>query len=444
MRKILLMGAGRSSSSLIQYLEDHAVSENWTIRIGDADVKKAALRFSVAKSLSWFKLDAQDLALCRVEMEASDLVISMLPAFMHPMIANLCLESGKHLITPSYVSDELTKMHETAVSKGLVFLNEMGLDPGIDHMSAMAIIEDIRRRGGEIESFESFTGGLVAPESDDNPWHYKISWNPRNIVMAGAGGSAKYLANGHYNYIPYHQLFGRTAVISIENYGEFEGYANRDSLKYRSVYGLNDIPSLMRGTLRKAPFCQAWNVIVNLGLTDESFQIENANKLTWADLLFAFTGKANLPELKSYLREYYRAGEEVMQMLEWLGMFSEKKIAPTDCTPALALQYLLEEKWLLGDDDKDMVVMYHRFIYRLENQKIEHTANLIDIGLDSVHTSMARTVGLPVGIAAKLILNGDISQRGVLLPVHKEIFLPVMNELTTLGIRFNETHRVME
>jgi saccharopine dehydrogenase-like NADP-dependent oxidoreductase len=444
MKNILLLGAGRSSSTLIQYLNEHAPTENWHLRVGDADVKGAQSRFPGMPHVSWFLLDANDLNLCSAEISGSDLVISMLPAFMHPTIAGLCLELGKHLITPSYVSPEMEAMHTAAVDKGIIFLNEMGLDPGIDHMSAMAILDEIREKGGEMLSFESFTGGLVAPESDNNPWHYKISWNPRNIVMAGAGGSAKYLQNGNYNYTPYHQLFARTTVIDLGEDGVFEGYANRDSLKYRSVYGLDSIPSLIRGTLRKSPFCKGWNVIVNLGLTDESFEIEKPEELSWCDLLCAFTGQSDVASLKKYITTNYHIDQTVLDMLEWLGLFSDRKVAGKACTPALALQWLLEEKWKLGADDKDMVVMYHRFVYRLADAKFEQIATLVDLGVDSVQTSMARTVGLPVAIAAKMILNGKIAARGVLMPTQKEIYQPVLEELSALGIRFTESLRTIQ
>jgi saccharopine dehydrogenase-like NADP-dependent oxidoreductase len=443
MRKILLLGAGKSSSTLIQYLYSHGEQENWLLRVGDVDADTAAARFPEYASIEWFRLDANNIDLCRSEISQSDLVISMLPAFMHTAIAGLCIELAKHLITPSYVSPEMQLLHADAVRKGVIFLNEMGLDPGIDHMSAMAILDNIRERGGEMKSFESFTGGLVAPESDNNPWHYKISWNPRNIVMAGAGGSAKYLQNHRYNYIPYQHLFERTTPIDLGDDGVFEGYANRDSLKYRSVYGLDAIPSLIRGTLRKSPFCKAWNVLVNIGLTDESFEIEKPENLSWCDLLCAFTGQSDESSLKAYIIATYRVDDEVMSMLDWLGLFSDRKIGSKTCTPALALQWLLEEKWKLNPEDKDMVVMYHRFVYTLEGNTYEHIATLVDIGSDAIQTSMARTVGLPVAIAAKMILNGKITTKGVLMPVQKEIYQPVLDELTSLGIRFTETLRVI-
>jgi saccharopine dehydrogenase-like NADP-dependent oxidoreductase len=262
--------------------------------------------------------------------------------------------------------------------------------------------------------------------------------------MAGAGGSAKYLQNGNYNYTPYHQLFARTTVIDLGEDGVFEGYANRDSLKYRSVYGLDSIPSLIRGTLRKSPFCKGWNVIVNLGLTDESFEIEKPEELSWCDLLCAFTGQSDVASLKKYITTNYHIDQTVLDMLEWLGLFSDRKVAGKACTPALALQWLLEEKWKLGADDKDMVVMYHRFVYRLADAKFEQIATLVDLGVDSVQTSMARTVGLPVAIAAKMILNGKIAARGVLMPTQKEIYQPVLEELSALGIRFTESLRTIQ
>ncbi|MEY3398082.1 MAG: hypothetical protein RL220_676 [Bacteroidota bacterium] len=439
--KILVLGAGRSSTSLIDYLLKFSESEDWTLRIGDGRVEEASAHFAPSERCGWFRLDADDHAIISNEMAGADLVISMLPASFHPMVAEQCLQHGKHLITPSYVSEAMKSMHEKAIAADLIFLNEMGLDPGIDHMSAMAIINEIKDRGGKIFSFESYTGGLVAPESDDNPWHYKISWNPRNVVLAGSGSPARYLKGGRVRYIPYHRLFAEAASFDLGINGRYEGYANRDSVKYREVYGLHEIDTLIRGTFRKGAFCRAWNVLVNLGLTDDTVEIPDASDMSWADLTAAFAGSESLGELYSVIREIPGVDDEVISMLEWLGIFGDEQPGIENGTPAAALQKLIEKRWVLAPDDKDMIVMMHRFRYESGGKMFERISTLVDTGKDNLHTAMARTVGLPVGVAARLILNGKIQDRGVILPVEEEIYRPVLEQLLPFGISFTESER---
>jgi len=438
MKKILIIGAGRSSANLIQYLLEHAAAESWKIRVGDMDASFAAQKIGNDPAAEAFQLDAADDDQRRHEIAQADLVVSMLPASMHILVANDCIAFGKNVITPSYVSDEMWELDAAAKAKGILILNEMGVDPGIDHMSAMKIIHHLQQRGARIESFESFTGGLIAPESDNNPWNYKITWNPRNVVLAGYGGTARFEQDGSMKFIPYHKLFERITPVSIENHGRFEGYANRDSLKYKKIYGLDNIPTLYRGTLRRDGFCRAWNALIQLGLTDDSFQLEAPQGLTWRTLTSSFLDATPGKPLEDALRDYVDADVVTLFKLKWLGILDEIPLDITEGSPAVALQKLIEKKWKLQEHDKDMIVMWHRFVYSLNGKMNELQSSLITLGDDQVHTAMSKTVGLPIAIAARMILKGEMKLTGVHLPVIPEIYDPVLAELEDYGIRFQE------
>ena len=440
MKKILIFGAGRSSSSLIKYLLDSANKENWFITVLDSDLKSAQEKVGKHPNAECFAIDASNQEIRLKYIKDADIVISMLPAFLHIKILKDAIDCGVHVITPSYVTDEIKSLDEAAKSKDVVILNEMGLDPGIDHMSAKKIIDDIIDKGGELTGFESYTGGLVAPESDNNPWNYKFTWNPRNVVLAGQGGAAKFIQEGKYKYIPYNKLFRRTEIIDIDSYGKFEGYPNRDSLRYRSVYGLENIPTMFRGTLRKVGFCRAWNVFVQLGLTDDSYIIEGSEKMTNRDFINSFLGYNPHDSVELKLRHYLGIEQDdyVWEKLIWLGIFNDTKIGLKNATPAQMLQKILENKWSLSPDDKDMIVMWHKFNFVLDNKLKEINSHMVYIGKDDQFTAMSDTVGIPVGIAAKMLLNNKIKSRGVLLPIYKDIYNPVLKELEEYGIRFKE------
>ncbi|WP_276498154.1 saccharopine dehydrogenase C-terminal domain-containing protein [Pontibacter litorisediminis] len=447
MKKILLLGAGRSASSLIKYLFDHATAEHWHITIGDISVTHLAPLvepISFAETITFNVHNSEQRA---KEVGKADLVISLLPAIFHIEVARECLKQKKHLITASYVSPDFLALHAEAQQKNLTVLMESGLDPGIDHMSAMRVIRSIKDAGGKLTSFKSYTGGLVAPESDNNPWNYKFTWNPRNVVLAGQG-TAKYIKEGQYKYIPYHKLFQRTDEFYVGGYGHFEGYANRDSLSYREPYGLLDIPTMLRGTLRRKGYCEAWNVFVQLGLTDDSYTLDGSERMTYRTFVESFLPPAATPEQSMAERVGLYlgmpAGSEVLQKLEWLGLFEETPVGLEAATPAQILEKILKEKLCLAPGDKDMIVMQHQFGYELNSELREITSTLVVLGEDEVQTAMAKTVGLPVGILAKLLLQGKITHRGVVIPIHPELYEPVLAELEEYGIRFVETERVVE
>ena len=302
-------------------------------------------------------------------------------------------------------------------------------------MSAMKVIDDIKDKGGIIKSFKSYCGGLVAPEYDTNPWNYKFTWNPRNVVLAGQG-TAQYIDSGKYKYIPYGQLFKRTDMVNVLNYGQFEAYANRDSLSYREVYKLNDIPTLFRGTLRKPGYSEAWDLFVQMGMTDDSYEMD-VSGMNYSDFFNSFIDVRNR-DIKSYLKSHFRVSDDVISKVEWLGFFNQINLGIDKGTPAQILQKILESKWLLQKEDKDMIVMQHQFIYEIDGKEHELHSSFVLLGEDQTYTGMAKTVGLPVGIATKLILNGEIKSTGVKVPVSKEIYKPVLEELEQYGIRFVE------
>ena len=440
MKKIVIFGAGRSSTSLIEYLLSIAEEQNLLITLLDYNEELAKSKINNHKFGEAHFIDANNPNERLKFIKESQLVISMLPAHMHLGIVKDAIHEKVHVITPSYVTEEIRSLNADAQNNDVLILNEMGLDPGIDHMSAKKIIDEIEDNGGKLTGFESFTGGLVAPESDDNPWNYKFTWNPRNVVLAGQGGAAKFIQEGKYKYIPYNKLFRRTEIIEIEGFGKFEGYANRDSLRYRSVYGLNEIPTMYRGTLRKIGFCRAWNVFVQLGLTDDSYVIEGSENMTNRDFINSFLAYNPHDSVELKLRHYLGIEQDdyIWEKLVWLGLFEDKKIGLKNATPAQILQKILQDKWSLREEDKDMIVMWHKFNFSQKGVDKEIRSHMVYIGKDTQFTAMSDTVGLPLGIAAKLLLSGKIKNRGVKLPIEREIYLPVLSELEQLGITFEE------
>jgi saccharopine dehydrogenase (NADP+, L-glutamate forming) len=367
----------------------------------------------------------------------------MLPAFMHAEVAKDCVEFGKHIATASYVSADMRALDKEAQQKGLILLNECGLDPGIDHASAMKEINEIKQKGGEIISFKSYCGGLVAPESNDNPWGYKFSWNPRNVILAGQG-TAQYLENGDIKFLPYNRLFSQTDTISMEGYGSFDAYANRDSISYQEIYGLQSAKTMLRGTLRQQHYCKAWNVFILLGLTDDTTKITHANQLTYSDLINSFLPNATgtlKNKLKNFLKDNW--DEQIESMLDYLELFSDKKITMGEGSPAQLLQALLEQKWKLQDTDKDMIVMQHQFEYKLPgdvNKIFKTNSSLVFIGKDNHDTAMAQTVGLPLAITVKNFITKQFIATGVQIPITPQIYEPLLKELEEHNIIFKTQH----
>lgn len=446
MKTILILGAGLSSSSLIRYLLQHAEAADWNVRIVDRNLEMLLKKIGDNPRGTALSFNALERTERLPEIEKADLVISMLPAKFHPEVAEDCIILKKNLITPSYVSSEMLAMHQKAKDAGIIILNEIGVDPGIDHMSAMKIIDEIKEEGGHLLSFKSYCGGLISPESDNNPWNYKFTWNPRNVVLAAQGSAAKYIENGEYKYLPYSQIFKRIETIEIDGYGAFEGYANRDSLSYRSVYGLDDIGTIFRGTLRRKDYCAAWNVFVELGMTDDSYVLADAQKLSPRKFLNTFLPYDPIASVEEkFIHFLGKERAHLFSKFEWLDLFDDGfTIGFEGATPAQLLEKILVDKWLLCPGDKDMLVMYHEFQYEKGDAVYQITSSMVNLGEDQIYTSMSNTVGLPVAIAAKNILNGKFSERGVVVPVSKEIYETVLEELEDYGISFQENKNLLK
>ncbi len=441
MRRVLIIGAGRSASSLVKYLLDKSDEENLELIIVDISLENAQKLAQNHINATVIEFNIFDIDSRQEVIRNADIVISMLPARFHIEVAQDCILFNKNLVTASYVSKELMELDKEVTSKGLIFMNEVGLDPGIDHMSAIQVIDRIKMQGGRILLFESFTGGLLAPESDNNLWNYKFTWNPRNVVISGQGGVAKFIQEGKYKYIPYHKMFRRTEFLEIDGYGKFEAMANRDSLKYREVYGLEDVLTMYRGTIRRVGFTRAWNVFVQLGMTDDTFVMEGSEEMTYRDFTNSFLSYSPHDSVELKLRYYLNIDQDDVlwdKLLEIDIFNANKKVGLKDATPAQILQKILTESWTLDKDDKDMIVMYHKFGYELNGEKKQIESNMVVIGEDDTYTAMAKTVGLPVAIAALKILNGEIKSPGVQIPIRSEVYKPIMKELEDYGINFIE------
>ncbi len=440
MTKILIIGAGRSATSLIDYLLANSQTHDWKITVSDVDLKLAQEKTGNNPRATAISFDIRNEEQRKKIIGEHDLVISMLPAFMHGDVARDCVELGKHMATASYVSADMKALDKEAQKKNILLLNECGLDPGLDHASAMKLIDEITHKGGEIHTFKSYCGGLVAPESNDNPWGYKFSWNPRNVILAGQG-TAQYLEEGTLKFIPYNRLYTQTDVINIEGQGKFDAYANRDSISYIEVYGLKNIKTMLRGTLRQHGYCRAWNLFVKLGLTDDTSKITHADKLTYSSLLASFLPPAT-GSLKERLKNFVGADwdKEMETMMDYLELFSDKPVTMNEGSPAQLLQALLEEKWKLKPGDKDMIVMQHQFEYTLPGKSglQRSESSLVVIGKNENHTAMALTVGLPLAITVKNFLTKKFTASGVQIPTKKEIYEPLLKELEEQGIIFKE------
>jgi saccharopine dehydrogenase-like NADP-dependent oxidoreductase len=444
MQTILVLGAGLSSTSLINYFLKNS-RHQWLIRVGDINEKNAIERIEGHPNGEAFRFDVYDPVQRRKEIEQASIVISMLPARMHHLVAEGCVELGKNMVTASYLSPAIKALDSEARKKGIVLMNECGVDPGMDHMSAMQMINKIREEGNELKAFESSTGGLVAPGYENNPWKYKFTWNPRNVVLAGHDG-ARFLHNGKFKYIPYQKVFSRIESIQVPELGEYEVYGNRDSLTYRDTYGLHNLQTMFRGTIRRPGYCEAWDTFVQLGATDDTYVMENTEEMSYREFINSFMAfRTDIPveeKLANYL--HLDRDSEMMERLRWLGIFDETKIGVAGLTPAKILQKILEEKWHLEPGDKDMILMQHQFDFNRDGKHIKRYSTMAYIGQDTKHTAMSMTVGLPLAMVARRILEGDYQRTGVQLPIQPDIYNPVLKELEEYGIQFMEEEVIVD
>lgn len=424
-KKILVLGAGRSASALLQYLEQEARKLPWFITVSDKnlDLAKQKIQSFVHTEAVFVDFMAQPQLLAQY-----DVVISLLPPAMHLQVAQLCLQYGKSLITASYNTTQIQCLDAEAKRKNCLIMMECGLDPGLDHITALHAIENIKNQNGKIISFKSYCGGLVAPVSDTNAWGYKISWNPRNVVLAGQGGVSAFLNNGTVRYLPYHKLFDKTTPITIDKIGSFEGYANRDSLAYKNLYQLPDCHTFVRGTLRKKYFCKAWNFLVYHGLTDDSYYIENLQNYSLKSFTELFFDQLTLLATNN---------KEVIKRIEELDLFTSQKLPFDKATPAMILQFVIEKKWMMQPSDIDRVVMYHEMEYIMDNIKHTKKLTLIKNG-DAKNTAMAYTVGIPLGIITKLFLSQKITHTGVHIPIYTQMNNEIIAELKKNKIELKE------
>ncbi len=444
MKNVLICGAGMSATDLISYMLKHAEEYNWEVTVGDILVETAKRKIGGHPRGKAVYFDCYDAEIMEHYIKDADIVISLLPPGMHAAAAKIALQYGAHVVTASYASQEMIDMHEEAKEKGLTFLNELGADPGIDHMNGMRSIDKIRKKGGELLAFTSYCGSLVAPESNDNPWGYKFTWSPMNVVTAGSAGAC-YYKKGNFRCIPYHRLFTNPKVITIPGFREFEAYENRDSAAYRKKYNLNDIPTLIRATLRYPGFCDGWNMLIQLGLTANNYTIEGSEKMTYRQWVESYLPDDDTsPENKlAELLQIERGGVLHKQLL-WTELLSDRPIKRVNGTPAEILLDLLLDKLKFKHGDTDMLVFYERLEYKLKGELFEHLSYLVTKGIDHWHTAISRTVGLPAAIGAKLILNGEINTPGVLFPWTREVYDPILDELEELGIAYTSHDNKIE
>lgn len=439
MQTILIAGAGKSSIFLIHYLLSQASRHRWRIIVADNDAKAIKEKTNSSPFAEMAVVDITNSDETEPLVEKADLVVSLMPPHLHIKLAHLCLKHRKHLITSSYISPEMKAMHDEVKEAGLMFMCEMGLDPGIDHMTASQIIHSIQRVAGSIISFKSYCGGLIAPEDDNNPWHYKFSWNPKNVIAAGSGG-AKYLSQGKEITIPYDKVFENNKKVRIDNIGNLAYYPNRDSLQYLDIYDLPDVKTFMRATLRHPNFCKGWNALVNLGLTDDDDEFDGRGH-TLSSWLKYKTGYNNGMPLPQHVAERLSVdtNDKAISMMQWLGLFNDEKLDPKKSSSADLLLDVLLDKWEMKPDDKDMVLMQHEVEYMHKSRKIKLTCHMALVGENREYSAMAKTVGLPMAILTKLVLTQKLKPpTGVVIPNMPSVYRPVLTELNHHGITFKE------
>lgn len=436
MKRILVLGAGRTSSSLINYLLSKSSEAGWFVTVGDQSLEFAEKKVGDhpgAKAIQFNVLDDDDRD---AQIAKADIVVSLLPETHHIHLIKDSIKHRAHLVTASYTSSEMASYDQQVKDAGLIFLNEMGLDPGIDHMDTMRLITKVKNKGGNLISLRSFGGGLIAPESDDNPWGYKITWNPMNVVIAGMA-SARYVQDGKMRIVPYNRLFLDTHIVDVPGVGKFEAYPNRDSIKYRRIYKVPRIPNVFRGSMRKIGFCKAWNALVQIGLTDNRYIVPDSHKLTYNEWLSFYLKKKNGVDTKQALINFLNEsnGSEIIDKIEWLGLLSNKEIRLKDATPSEILLDLLKEKWKFSENDMDMVILNTEVEYEIENRIEKVISSFVVKGEPGFNTAMSKTVGLPMGIAVNLILNNKVKEKGVIIPIYPDIYKPALKELAELGIK---------
>jgi saccharopine dehydrogenase-like NADP-dependent oxidoreductase len=430
---ILVIGAGKSATVLIQYLQKKAVENDWYILLADGDLATAQNKWNNGSNGHALGIDIENEKERQKLVQKASIVVSMLPASLHFLVAKDCLKYEKPLFTASYVDENMRSIAAEIEAKQLLFLCEMGLDPGIDHMSAMAIIDAVHEKGGKITSFKSHCGGLIAPESDNNPWHYKISWNPKNIILAGKAG-AIYLENGTTVTKDYPEIFDQTPIVKVPSIGALAYYPNRNSLSYIDTYHLQGVDDFVRTTLRYPAFCSGWNAIVQLQLTDENVLDlpPSTSVKNWFENHIQSNGlEASLAKMQQ--------DTTLKKQLDFIGLDASTILPEQLNSNASILQWILEAKWKLAETDKDLVVMLHEIEYTIDERQYKLESSMVLTGEDAIQTAMAKTVGLPLAMGVCAYLKGAIKMTGLHIPIDKRIYNPILKSLAEEGIIFQET-----
>ncbi len=449
MKQVLVLGAGLSTSYLVAQLLEDAERQDWFVTVGDLD--QALAREAVGNHARGeaVRFDVNDAGVRSARIEHADVVINMWPAAYQDLVAWDCVNHGRHMISVSYRDQAVRDLDLDAKRKGVMLLCEMGLEPGIDHMSAMSLIQRLRDDGGRIVGFRSYGSGIPAPEQPQHPLRYAVTWDPRNVAMAGFSG-AQYMEDGNIKIVPFHQVFHHTWAVEVEGVGKLEAYANRDSMSYMQSFGLQHVKTMIRGTLRYPGWSETWAQIVRLGLPNETLRIPELADRSYNDVVKMFLPlNISSAPIEQRVARFLRISPTgtIMENLRWLGLFSDERIGCTGDTSAAMLVHLLKNRLPLTRDTRDMVVLVHELDVEYPDgdraaERIRST--LVVEGEPDGFTAMSRTVGLPVAIATRLLLRGELSLTGTLIPTHPSIFAPVLREIEQAGLRFTETTRPLE
>lgn len=449
MKKILVLGAGLSAKYLIHYLLKHAVENDWLVMVAEVNLAlaKAAVKGNSRGTAIQFDINDE---LSRAEqIKNADIVVNMLPPKFQYLLALDCVHHGRYMISASYQGNSIPDLHKDARRKGILILTEMGLDPGIDLMLGMSIIEKVRLKGGKIKSFKSYGGAIPSPDSLSNPLKYLVTWNPRNVVMSGENG-AQYFEKGKIKLVPYHNVFQDSWMVKVDGIGDMEVYPNRETLAYRSNFEIKHAETIIRGTIRYPGWCETWQQIVKLGIPNEHLHIPDVHKMTYRDFTELFlprdvTGSDFEARLANFLN--INPTGSIMGNLKWLGLFSEKVIGNVGKTPTAVMVDLLHKKLKMEKNDRDMVILHteaEAFYKNGKNKREKTILTLIEEGEKDGFTAITKTVGLPVAIGIKLILSGKISLTGCYIPTVPEIYKPVLKELKKEGLKFKEKTTVLK
>jgi len=434
-KNVLVLGAGLVSRPMIKYFFENT---DFNITMASRTVSKAEKIINGNPKGTAISLNVKDDKLLEKLISESDLTVSLLPYTYHVKVANFCIKYKKPMVTTSYVSKEMKELDNDAKKAGILILNECGLDPGIDHMSAMRVIHNVEENGGTIVSFRSTTGALPSHEANNNPFGYKFSWAPRGVLLASKNPS-KWLQDGKEKSFPGEKLFENYILQDVPDVGSFENYPNRNSVPYKDIYGLKDAKTVYRGTFRMTGWCETMRRIVALGWLSEK-PLDNSTVKTYGDLTRKIIGAGKKDDLYQATARFLdlKPYSSVIKRIEWLGLLSDIPLPTDKDNPLDYLNVLTLKKMSLGKDERDMIVMHHEFIADYKTRKDYITSTLVDYGIPNDDSAIARTVSIPAAIAVRMILDRKINIKGVHIPVIPEIYNPILDELEEMGIVFNE------